>query len=92
MRWRLLLAASVGLAACGGAGRLAGQSCQSDGDCSIGLRCMVFTAGAGASCDTSLHACSLPCQTTADCASLGASFTCFADCSGTPSFCGELAQ
>jgi len=80
-----LLAGALALACSAGGGLLpAGTSCSSDGDCGLGLSCLLISVqiDGGSSCSSLVAACSKSCQTQNDCAAVGTGFHCFV-CDGT---------
>ncbi len=63
--------------------KVAGTACNADSDCAAGLSCLALGAFTDAGCTTGAKACTKPCTIDTDCASLGGSFKCFANCSGS---------
>jgi hypothetical protein len=84
----LLLLETAATPGCGSSLHEAGIGCSSDGECSAGLSCLGLATSSDAGCFTLASTCSKTCRTDADCASVGASFKCFANCSGTGT-CGR---
>jgi hypothetical protein len=81
----VLVVGLITLACSAGGGLLpAGTSCSSDGDCGIGLSCLLIRvqADGGSTCSSLVAACSKACQTENDCEAVGTAFHCFL-CDGT---------
>ena len=90
--WMVACAIAVLGAACGGVGASlpAGASCASSDACAGGLTCLDVAQVNGATCTVVGKSCSKVCTGDGDCATLGASFKCFAGC-GTDKTCEATA-
>ena len=65
-----------------------GISCQGDGDCNGGLKCLAYAVfvdgGADGGCTSLGKICALPCATDTDCGPLDAGFVCSSSCNAEP--------
>jgi hypothetical protein len=79
-----LLLALLTIVACGSKPlKSAAVACASDSECAAGLSCLPLGAFTDAGCTTAAKACSRTCTIDSDCAPLGSTYKCFADCSGS---------
>lgn len=85
-----MLVAIVMVAGCMGGGKLpASAACEETMDCEDGLTCLPFATFEQNVCRELGTTCSTTCETDADCAPLGSTFKCFANCDGKA--CGDTA-
>lgn len=88
---KMIVAIALLAGGCTGGGTLpASAVCEQTSDCDDGLTCEPFAVFQQNVCMEQGTTCTTTCETDADCAPLGASFKCFANCDGKA--CGDTAS
>lgn len=87
---KLAVAIALFVGCTNGGGKLPPSAeCEEASDCEDGLTCEPFATFQGDVCMEHASICTRTCETMADCADLGPTFRCFANCDGM--FCGDTA-
>jgi hypothetical protein len=87
---KLLVAIALVGVGCVGGGKPASAACEETAECDDGLTCLPFAVFEQNVCREIGTTCSTTCETDADCAPLGSTFKCFANCDGMA--CGDTAS
>jgi hypothetical protein len=89
-----LVAVSICAAGCDATSGAEGITCETDSDCTNGLKCLPAYTIVDGGCSSIGNECLQPCQTDPDCASgpsAGLGLACFTSCGSTPT-CEEILE